>query len=238
MNYILEDYLHTLLAIFTFYWFGKISLQESFQTVLFKHFIYFLSCFFRSKSYKFLYFPLFALYLLLPNSITEASLFTLQIVVGLMHYSPSRIFLCKRSIFRVIQWILYFFIITSQFESTDIPMLLFESVNIEILYQAWVLCRELKSFSSDFKEGKETGAILLGRYDSYRVFTLLQIWVYALISLDVFTKSVYRAIPLLFIPWTCYFVFKIRNMKMSTFPVQYFFFAGSFTVLQMFLSRI
>ncbi|OMJ66933.1 hypothetical protein SteCoe_36054 [Stentor coeruleus] len=237
MNYILEDYLHTFLAILTFYWFGKIPVEDSFKAVLFKHFIYFLSCFFRSKLYKILYLPLFALYLLLPDSITEALLFVLQVAVALMHYSPSRIFLCKRSIFRIIQWVLYFFIISSQFENIDIPILLFESVNIEILYQAWVLCRELKSFTSDFKEGKETGAILLGRYDSYRVFTLLQIWVYALILLDVFTKSVYRAIPLLFIPWTCYFVFKIRNMKMNTFPVQYFFFAGAFTMVQMFLSR-
>ena len=95
-----------------------------------------------------------------------------------------------------------------------------------------MLCRELTTFAIDFKERKRTSAILMGRYDTYRVFTLLQVIVFVLTVIDMLSISFLRGLPLILIPWDGYFIFRIRNMKMHNFPVAYFAFFCIFTILQ------
>ena len=103
----------------------------------------------------------------------------------------------------------------------DFLLVLFKVVDFEILFHSWILIWELRSFSDDIKKNKKTLARALGRYESYKMFTLLQILFYSLVLLDCLKGNYRKSIILMLIPWTCYFVFLIRNMRMETLSVNY-----------------
>jgi hypothetical protein len=110
-------------------------------------------------------------------------------------------------------------------QEKDFFKVFFKILNFEVLFLSWMLIRELSSFSEDIKNDKKTLARALGRYESYKMFTLLQILFYSLVLLDCISEDRRKAVVLMLIPWTCYFVFLIRNMKMETFSFNYLCFA-------------
>lgn len=125
------------------------------------------------------------------------------------------------SILRVVNLVVVGMDFVLETGNNDFLVVLFKVVDFEILFHSWILIWELRSFSDDIKKNKKTLARALGRYESYKMFTLLQILFYSLILLDCLKGNYRKSIILILIPWTCYFVFLIRNMKMETLSVNY-----------------
>lgn len=166
------------------------------------------------------------------KSYLELFYWILIMILVILTSSNSKDFLAKKTFTRIGKYFLWVVIWTISVEEHVNSQVFFDLLNIELVHQSWLLCRELQSFAEDFKKGLKTAAIALGRYDCYRVFALLQVIVFALVAVDILAVCLKKSIILLLLPFTALFIFKIRNMKMENFPSLYFIFFALFTGIQ------
>ena len=233
MKIILEEFIHKVITLVFFHIYAQVPVTTYFPQLFLKIFVgYIVGYSIKHKIWALAYSAAIlgvSLYKSYQDFLVGVALFA----VIVLQYHEKVNFTGKVSILRVVElglWVLMWVCFITESLKTQVW---FDLLAIEILHQSWVLCRELSNFAVDFKSKLITGAIILGRYDSYRVFTLLQIFLFSLVFIDALGLCLKRGAPLVLMPWTCHFIFKIRNMKMNHFSSIYFGFCLVFISLHL-----
>ena len=225
MNFFLQEFLHcSFIRVLSIY-FSDINIKTDLIKILSKTCLQVLLSYSIVSSSPILILVSTALSYYMMNSEESSLALVMQFVYILVFYEKRLLFSGYESILRLLNFFLI--ILTFYFDNPQVNIfsVFFSLINFEVLFHSWLLIQELTTFSNDIKAKKKTFAIALGRYESYKMFTLFQILFYSLVLVDCSNNKPLKALIFLLIPWTCYFVFLIRNMKMSPFSLNYFFFS-------------
>lgn len=225
MNFFLQEFLHCLLVRVLFIYFSALPLREYFWLIITKTCLQSLISYSVYKSSPVIF--LLSVILSYFKPIPEDSYITIiaEFFYILLFYEKKLFFPQYESISRLLNFFLVILSFLLDSTPADLISVFFQLVNFEVLFHSWLLIQELSTFSLDIRMKKKTFAIALGRYESYKMFTLFQILFYSLVLIDCINNRPLKALIFLLIPWTCYFVFLIRNMKMSSFSLNYFIFS-------------
>lgn len=225
MNFFLQELLHCCLIRILFIYFSDIAMQADLLKILTKTCLQVLLSYSINTSSSILILASVASSYFLPGP-EESSLKRIIEFAYILVFNEKRLlFPVYESILRLLNFLLI--VLSFYFDSpqVDISSVFFSLITFEVLFHSWLLIQELTTFSNDIRTKKKTFAIALGRYESYKMFTLFQILFYSLVLVDCLNNKPLTALIFLLIPWTCYFVFLIRNMKMSSFSLNYFIFS-------------
>lgn len=108
-------------------------------------------------------------------------------------------------------------------------------VNIDYLpvflvFEAWYLMKELDHSAEDIQNKHITTGILMGRHGCFRIFTLLHIFSWVYIALDIHYGLI-RGLPLIISPWALYQIALVRSLELTTVKFQAFLYYLVFSIL-------
>lgn len=225
MNFFLQEFLHCLLVRVLFIYYSPMPILTCFWSIFTKTCLQSLLSYSIYKSSPAFFLLSVILSYVKPAPEDSYTTVIVEFIYLVLFYEKRLLFPQYESVSRLLNFFLI--ILSFLLESThpDLVSIFFQLVNFEVLFHSWLLIQELSTFSLDLRMKKKTFAIALGRYESYKMFTLFQILFYSLVLVDCINNKPLKALVFLLIPWTCYFVFLIRNMKMSSFSLNYFIFS-------------
>ena len=231
MKLLIHEFYHSLFVTFLSLIYSKSLIKSKFFWLSVKNIVLYVNAFAVVKQSKVFIWSSFLLYVWLNNSIYELFISLILCLSVKFHYSPLIKFKGKVYISKFIEWNLTMLLVLSISETEFSINFWYDMLSIELIYNSWILSKELQNFAEDIKKQNKTLAVLLGRHDTYRLFALFQTIPHLLILIDTIAVNKARGLALLLLPWNGYCVFLIRNMKLNKFSELYFLYLLFFSLL-------